>query len=445
MVRIIRGDDRGIRAPWVTSRDAGLDIPSLRGNFFYTFLGNAVYGGCQWLLLIILAKMRDPEGVGAFALALALTAPVSLFCDLRLRVLEATDVNNKYEFKDYLGLRLVTACISWCVCALLSLLPAYQPHSSVIMAVATFKSIESISDILYGLMQKYERMDLIALSLILKGVAPLISMTIVLTAGGSVAMAALSVAAVWFCLLVTVDIRNARSVLPHRRLLSVRMPSTSTRAMLYTSFQLARLAMPLGLVAMVSSLTASVPKYLIYYYLGGKQLGYFTAIAYLTVVMGRVIVALGDAIIPRLSQLYDANSSAFAGLLIRSSGIVVLTSLIALTGSIMFGRQLLTMLFKPDYAAYNGILIWMMCAAAIDLIGYNFGHGLVVARYLRTRLLIAVGTTVVTAAGCSVLIPAYGLQGAAWAMGVGAITQLMGSLYASRGIRSEEHTSELQS
>ena len=100
----------------------------------------------------------------------------------------------------------------------------------------------------------------------------------------------------------------------------------------------------------------------------------------------------------------------------------------------MFGRQLLTLLFKPEYAAYNGVLIWMMCAAVVNLTGYTIGHGLVVARYLRSQLLIAVATTGSTTIASLALIPTHGLYGAAWAMSLGAVVQLAGSIYAGRDI-----------
>src|ERR1044072_4016691 len=64
---------------------------SLRTNFSWTLAGNLIYSGCQWGVLIVLARLGSPEQVGQFALALAVTAPVIMLSNLQLRGVLATD------------------------------------------------------------------------------------------------------------------------------------------------------------------------------------------------------------------------------------------------------------------------------------------------------------------------------------------------------------------
>jgi len=84
---------------------------SLRANFLWTFVGNAVYAACQWGMLVVLAKLGTPEMVGQFALGLAVTAPVLMFFNLQLRAVQSTDSQDEYSFEHYLGLRLVTTIL----------------------------------------------------------------------------------------------------------------------------------------------------------------------------------------------------------------------------------------------------------------------------------------------------------------------------------------------
>jgi hypothetical protein len=37
---------------------------SLRWNFSWTFVGNIIYSACQWGMLVVLAKIGNPEMVG---------------------------------------------------------------------------------------------------------------------------------------------------------------------------------------------------------------------------------------------------------------------------------------------------------------------------------------------------------------------------------------------
>src|ERR1700678_241367 len=86
-------------------------VPSLRRNFVWTLLGNLVYAGCQWCMLIALAKLTNAQMVGQFALALAITAPVFMLTGLQLRVVQATDAGHEYRFEEYFSLRLICTCV----------------------------------------------------------------------------------------------------------------------------------------------------------------------------------------------------------------------------------------------------------------------------------------------------------------------------------------------
>ena len=90
---------------------------SLRSNFSWTFAGNVVYAGCQWGMLMVLAKLGSPEWSGQFALGLAVTAPIIMLTNLQLRAIQATDARREYRFGHYLALRLATTALALLVIA----------------------------------------------------------------------------------------------------------------------------------------------------------------------------------------------------------------------------------------------------------------------------------------------------------------------------------------
>jgi O-antigen/teichoic acid export membrane protein len=141
---------------------------SLRSNFSWTLAGNVVYAGCQWGMLVVLAKFGSPEKVGQFALGLAVTAPIIMFSNLQLRAIQATDARREYRFGHYLALRLATMALALFV--IVGIACTYRLESAlVILAVGLSKAFESLSDVVYGLLQFHERMDRIALSMMIKG------------------------------------------------------------------------------------------------------------------------------------------------------------------------------------------------------------------------------------------------------------------------------------
>src|SRR5262249_54955675 len=127
---------------------------------------NAVYAAGQWAILSLLAKVGGGEMLGQYAYAIAVTAPVAMLVHLNLRAVIATDVAQKHAFRDYLSVRLWTTAAGAVAIAPLALaLARTQEMAIVIFAAGMAQSIENVSDAFYGALQRHERMDRIALSM----------------------------------------------------------------------------------------------------------------------------------------------------------------------------------------------------------------------------------------------------------------------------------------
>src|SRR6266852_1155838 len=86
------------------------DSPRLpfRANFVWTLSGNLFYGASQWCVVALIAKLGNPEMLGEFSLAAAIVTPVLMLSGLQLRVIQATDIDGRFAFGDYLALRLLS-------------------------------------------------------------------------------------------------------------------------------------------------------------------------------------------------------------------------------------------------------------------------------------------------------------------------------------------------
>src|SRR5713226_6920987 len=88
---------------------------SLRRNFSWTLLGNIIYAGCQWAMLVVLAKLGTAEMVGQFALGMAIVLPLFRFAHLEMRSVLCTDANREFAFGHYLAVRIATAVLALAV------------------------------------------------------------------------------------------------------------------------------------------------------------------------------------------------------------------------------------------------------------------------------------------------------------------------------------------
>ena len=84
---------------------------TLKSNFIWTLIGNLFYAASQWVVLILLAKLTNPQEVGLFSLGLALITPLFMLTNLQLRSVLATDAQRQYPFSIYLGTSFFTTII----------------------------------------------------------------------------------------------------------------------------------------------------------------------------------------------------------------------------------------------------------------------------------------------------------------------------------------------
>jgi O-antigen/teichoic acid export membrane protein len=396
---------------------------TLRRNFSWTFIGNLVYAGCQWGMLVVLAKLGSPEMVGQFTLGLAVTAPVIMFTNLQLRVVQATDANKDYSFSDYLGLRLIGTALGILAIALITLFSGYRRETCfVILLIGLAKAFESISDIFFSLLQQHERMDRIAISLMIKGPLSLLMLGTGVYLSHSVLWGTAGLVVAWAIVLITYDIRNGLMMLKHK---SQALP----RWHIKTLKKLVWLCLPLGFVMMLISLNANIPRYFIERYLGEYDLGIFSAIAYLMVVGNMVILALGESASPRLAKYYSAGDAiAFRNLLLKLVAIAVVIAGAGILSAAVGGRQILALIYRPEYSEHSDIFIWLMVAAGIGYIGSFLGYGMTASRYFRVQMPIFITVAGASALACFWLLPKYGLLGGAIALNISAAVQTCISL-----------------
>jgi O-antigen/teichoic acid export membrane protein len=427
---------------------------SLRANFSWTFVGNVAYAACQWGMLVVLAKLASPEKVGQFAIGLAIASPVMLFAQLRLRVVQATDAIGEYRFGDYLGLRLIATVIALLVIAGLVFVSGYHGETAlVILAIGLAKSFESVSDVFYGLLQQHDRMDRIAKSMMIKGLLSLAALGTGVYLTGSVFWGSMGLVAAWALILVGYDIRSGMMILKPGAFqsgpASISRLGKSLRAWSMTELRprwdwktLARLTwlvLPLGFVVTLISLHTNIPRYFVEQYLGARELGIFAAMAYFDRAGIVIINALGNSASPRLSRHYVAGeSSAFRVLLLKLAGIAVLLGGAGVLVALVAGNQFLTLFYGPEYAQRD-VFVMLMLASAMGYLASFLTYGMTAARYLRVQLVLHITVSGVLILTCFLLVPTWGLRGAATALIAARAIQAGGCMVITGYILSAFH------
>lgn len=418
---------------------------SLGSSVAWTISGNVGYAACQWLILVALAKLGSPEQVGQFALGLGLTAPIMLLSNLNLRAVQATDTRNDHPFSEYVRLRIATTAVSLLVCLGIVAFASFSLDTALVVGfMALAKASESISDVYYGRLQKHERMDRVARSMLARGILSLTVITFLVWATGSVVWGSLGLFLTWLAVLVGYDIRFRFQGEDHVSFRSDLKHSWRWRD-LKPLLPLALLALPLGVVQMLISLHANVPRFFIQAVAGEHELGIYSAIAYVTVAGSTVVVSVGQAVSPRLAQFHaEGNRTAFAGLLGKLAALFTLCCVTGVAIVLVAGKPILTFLYTADYADRTPILLLLTISFWPGAVVSVFGFGITAARRFRPQVPLVAMSVAVATGSSALLIPRMGAIGGAWAVLLSLVAWSIASGYVLWTVLRDMETTALE-
>ncbi|MFF2446513.1 oligosaccharide flippase family protein [Neobacillus sp. NPDC058068] len=390
---------------------------SLKRNVSYMLLGNLIYALSQWGIIMVLAKLGSPKMVGGFTLGLAITAPIILIFDLQLRSVLATDTKEEFSFRSYLTLKGINSLLAILVLGIVIILGGYQGQAAVVIfLVGITKLIESVIELHYGLFQKQERMDMIAKSLIIRGCTSVFIVAVLITFTHSLLVAVAGFSLSWLGLLIILEIPKVKKLDAfHASSVNVQ----AVKKLFLTSF-------PLGLVMMMMSLYGNIPRYVIEHAAGTEAVGYFSALFYIVTAGNLVINAIGQTISPRLANYFNNEEyTPFSRLLTKFICFGFIYGLFGILAALLIGKQVLSIFYTHDYAQYNKVFVLLMVAGTLLYSGSFVGIALTAMRKFSIQPLLSIIWVLSTIVLSVLLIPRYGLTGAAVVTIMTAAIQLL--------------------
>jgi O-antigen/teichoic acid export membrane protein len=409
------GDAAGTAAP--APSPVRIIPASIPANVAWTASSNVAYALCQWGMLVAFARLGTPEGLGQFAFALAISAPVMMFLQLQLRTVQVTDTRARFDFADYLTLRAASSLAGLAIVVAIAAAMGIGPSGIVVAAiVAGVKMLDGLADVLYGAWQKLERLEVPSALLMINGAVSLAALTLALWAGASVEGAVIGSLAGSIAALI------AAAWLTRTRLGLIFTPDVGVRRRIG---EIARVALPLGVVMALISLTSNIPRYFIQALLGERELGIFAALTYVTAAGMTIVSAVGNSLTPAMARDFDRGDvRAFARrfwLLASAAAGIGISGFLA---AVVFARPLLQIAYGEEYARSAGVFVHAMALGTVTYLAGAVGFAMSAARCFRSQAPMFVLVVATIFAASAAWIPSSGLHGALSALMAGAAVQL---------------------
>ena len=421
-----------IMKPDFLNKKQTIQRPSLSQNSLWRMAGQIIYLACQWGILVALAKLGNPEMVGQFSLGLAISAPIILFFNFQLRIVQSTDIKNEYAFSEYFILRALSGLGAFFTTFLITWFLDYTNNMVlIVVGIALAKITESMSEVIHAFFQKHEQMKFVAYSLIIKGFFALIFLTIGIYISGVLIGGIIGMICAWTIALIF-DMRkgakmyNSIAIEKKRGLRFFLEPFLKLK----TAKKLVMLTLPLGFVTMLSSFTSNVPRYFIGYYLGERELGLFSAVSYFMMFGVLMSSAFGETVAPRLAKYYAAKDNRSFLLLLRAvltTGTIVW--LLGLGVVAIMGEDILALIYSNEYSKYSEILFWVIFAAGLAFIASMIRYAIMATKFYKGQTPLFLSLAMITVLFCYIFIPKYGVMGACISLNLTMLSQIVGSTF----------------
>ncbi|MCR9165918.1 MAG: lipopolysaccharide biosynthesis protein [Nannocystaceae bacterium] len=373
----------------------------------WTLVGEVLFAGGQFGMLVIMARLGSETVLGQYALGLAIATPLYVLTSLHLRPTFIVSDRDTFAFGHYLALRLVGTPLTLVAVGVWSYFAAHDPGTrSMVLMVALVRFSELISDILHAAPSRAEHLRHVGISRALRGVSLVLSVALCL-ASGATPLGALGVgAAVGAAVTLLYDLPIAR-----------RYESTRPRFEPETLRKLTWLAAPVGMAGALLGLTQNMPAYVLEHVGSVAALGRYTAAVSILFVSGVLNMAVGAAAVPRLARHFEASAQTFARFLVRVVAVVAVLNACVLLGCVLVGDLYLRIAYGAPMAALHTELIWAGGIAIAAGVANLLSQTVVATRSFRIQFGVSLSGLLVAALLALTLVPRYGLFGALMTLG----------------------------
>jgi lipopolysaccharide exporter len=410
-----------------TNRPEGADRPlqttagavsSAGGRFrrgvFSVGGGSAIGVVVLFFEAVIVARVLPVEDMGVYVFFQVLLALFVIAVDLGFRTTAAQFLSSEADpqrrqrlVNSLVTLRLmVVGAVSVLVLAAIPLLPGWvgmPALASLLIFMPLVLSLASLDELGTGMLQGFHLYRRIAVAQVVRSLLRLtFSALVLLVLGWGLTALVLS----WLVSLA-VSVALQLSALPTRHRLAVDWP---------LSRQALRFGMPLQATRYLWFAMERVNTFVLTAFTGPVGVAFFEVAHKLPQGFQRLSEAYYAVYHPSLAARFAQRDLASAGRLMdRSLRLFGFGTLCLAWAAVLFGRDLITLVFGGRYAAAAPAFTILLVAFSLGVVVNLMGYSLTASNRPGRSFQLNLARTAVNIVGCFVLIPALGFVGAAWA------------------------------
>lgn len=385
-------------------------------NMMWNTVGSLLYLGCQWIVTILVTRIAGFYDAGLLSVAMSVSSVFQTVAMFGIRNFQVSDIDGKYTDGTYVGVRNLTCTASLVFCVLFSLVIGYGGEQFwAIFFFMLFRIAESYSDVLYGIAQKKDRLDIAGKAFAIKGILLLPSFFIPYLLSSSLWLSLAFMAASSAVSTLLFDLRAVQKLCEFRLLQNIK-----------SCVPLIKEALPLFVYLFLFSSLTAIPKLFLERMYDETSLGAYSSIFSIALLFQMATGYVYTPFVHIFAKFYkDRDLRKFVGTLLKVLAAIVALAIVTLLLASFLGEFALALVFGESILPFAYLLSWILLAVfVLSFLGFLFMLEIVIRDF--TGLLIG---NFVGFLACICLSPVFikwcGLNGTSISLVVSACVALM--------------------
>lgn len=334
------------------------------------------------LILMVISRIDPVTDAGVFTIAFAIGNLMLTIGQYGIRQFQVSDVQEKYSFREYVGVRVITSClmviVSFFYVGIHYYTGAYDFEKSIaVFLICLSKTIDSVEDVFQGRLQQRERLDIGAKAMTVRLLGYIITFisSYLLTENLITASLLALLVSLLLCLVLNgTAIRNFESTV-------VAWEGRNVKYMFIECF-------PLFLAAYLVIYIGNAPKYAIDAVLSSQEQACFNYIFMPVFVIGLLSRFIYQPMIGKMALLWHKGElGKFLSMVAKQSAIMIGLTVFVLIGGFLLGIPALSIVYGVNLTGYKAELMVLLLGGGF--LAYTSFYQMVLTVIRRQNWLIA--------------------------------------------------------
>lgn len=390
----------------------------LKRVYLWNFVGSFFNAFASFLYLIIVSRFLLISDGDLFSYAWSIGSIVATIGTYQIRNYQATDINNKYTFKEYRLLRCITIFVMLLVSLIYLWSIKYRGETLfVIMSVIAYYAIMDLSDVYQGELQRMGRLDLAGKALVARSLISVIVFSFVIYNSRN--------------LYVAISVMNLASLIvllcfEKRYLKEHKTDTDHVRRITCWIFSLLKESLPLFISAFLMMYLVNAEKLAIQELIQtnllqqGSQI-FFNIIFMPTYVINLIMIVFRPAMTEMAIAFEQRDIQKIKAIILKILSFLLPTILVVLTGAYLLGIPVLKFVYGVELNSYKLPFMILIIAGAFNALATIFDNALTAMRRQNYLLFAYSGSTIITVLIVKPLIGHLGVLGASLAFFVSMV------------------------